>query len=35
MKGLLDTGADVTINIPEPWHTNWPLQEADVQFLGI
>ena len=35
MEGLLDMGADVTINILEPWHTNWLLQEADVQFLGI
>ena len=35
MEGLLDTGADVTIITPESWHLNWPLQEADVQFLGI
>ena len=26
---------DVTIITPESWHPNWPLQEADVQFLGI
>ena len=28
-------GANVTIITPESWHLNWPLQEADVQFLGI
>ena len=32
---LLETGVDVTIITPESWHPNWPLQEADVQFLGI
>ena len=26
---------DVTIITPKSWHLNWPLQEADVQFLGI
>ena len=35
IDGLLDTGADVSIITPEPWHPNWPLQEVDVQFLGI
>ena len=33
--GLIDTGADVSIITPESWHQNWPLQEADVQLLGI
>ena len=33
--GLIDTGADVSIITPKSWHTNWPLQEADVQLLGI
>ena len=33
--GLIDTGADVSIITPESWHPNWPLQEADVQLLGI
>ena len=33
--GLLDMGVDVSIIIPESWHSNWPLQEADVQILGI
>ena len=33
--GLVDIGADVSIITPESWHPNWPLQEADVQFLGI
>ena len=34
MEGLLDMGADVSIITPEYWHLNWPLREADVQFLG-
>ena len=33
--GLIDTGANVNIIIPESWHSNWPLQEADAQLLGI
>ena len=33
--GLIDTGAEVSIITPESWHLNWPLQEADVQLLGI
>ena len=33
--GLIDTGADVSIITPESWHPNLPLQEADVQLLGI
>ena len=28
-------GADVSIITPESWHPNCPLQEVDVQFLGI
>ena len=35
IEGLLDTGADVSIITPESWHPNWPLEEVDVQFLGI
>ena len=35
IEGLLDTGVDVSIITPESWHPNWPLQEADVQLLGI
>ena len=31
----LDTGVDVTIITPESWHADWPLQEADIKFLGI
>ena len=33
--GLMDTGVNVSIITPESWHPNWPLQEADVQLLGI
>ena len=32
--GLIDTGVDMSIITPESWHPNWPLQEADVQFIG-
>ena len=28
--GLIDMGVEVSINTPESWHTNWPLQEANV-----
>ena len=35
IEGLLDTGVDVSIITPETWHLNFPLQEADVQLLGI
>ena len=35
IEGLLDTGTDVTIITPESWHPDWPLQKADIQFLGI
>lgn len=35
LEGLVDTGADVTIITPKSWHPNWPLQEVDVQLLGI
>ncbi|KAL6067262.1 hypothetical protein STEG23_006100 [Scotinomys teguina] len=31
----VDTGADVTIIAPEFWHPNWPVQEVNVQLLGI
>ena len=27
--------ANMTIITPESWHTDWPLQEADIQFLGV
>ena len=26
---------DVSIITPESWHLHWPLQEVDIQFLGI
>ena len=35
IKGLMNRGADVIIITPKSWHPNWPLKEADVQFLGI
>ena len=35
IKGLLNMGLNVTIFTSESWHSNWPLQDADVQFLGI
>ena len=35
MVGLLDTGADVTTNSPKSWHPDWPLQEVNIQLLGI
>ena len=35
IEGLIDKGADVSIITLESWHLNWPLQEADIQFLGI
>ena len=35
IEGLLDTGANVTIINPESCNPDWPLQEADIQFLGI
>ena len=28
--GLIDMGVDMSIITPESWHSNWPLQEADV-----
>ena len=35
ITGLLDPGVDVSIITPESWHPHWPLQEVDIQFLGI
>ncbi|KAL6088743.1 hypothetical protein STEG23_001901 [Scotinomys teguina] len=35
LRRLVDTGADVTIIAPEFWHPNWPVQEVNVQLLGI
>ena len=35
IEGLLDMGVDMSIITSESWHPNWPLQEADVQFLKI
>ena len=35
IEGLLDIGVDVTIITSESWHLDWPLQETDIQFLGI
>ena len=35
ITGLLDTGVDVSIITSESWHLHWPLQEVDIQFLGI
>ena len=32
---LIDMGVDMTIITPESWQPNWPLQEADVQLIGI
>ena len=29
------TGADVSIISPESWHPSRPLQEVNIQFLGI
>ena len=34
IEGLLYTGVDVSIIIPESWFLNWPLQEVAIQFLG-
>ena len=31
----MDTSEDVSVISPESWHPNWPLQEVNVQFLGI
>lgn len=31
----LDTGADVTIILPKFRHSDWPLQEVNIQLLGI
>ena len=31
----VDTGVDVTIISSESWHLNWPLQDVNVQLLGI
>ena len=33
--GLIDTGVDVSIIIPESSHPNWPHQKADAQLLII
>ena len=35
IEGLLHTGTDVSIISPESQHPSWPLQEVNVQFLGI
>ena len=35
ITGLLDTGIDVSIITPESWHPHWPLQEVEIQFLGL
>ena len=35
IEGLLDPGVAVAIITPESWHPDWPLQEVDIQFLGI
>lgn len=35
LSGLVDTGEDVTIIIPEFWHPTWPIQGVNVQLLGI
>ena len=35
IEGLVDTGADVIIIAPKLWHPGWPLQEANVQLLGV
>ena len=34
IEGLLGTSTDMSIITPDSWHANWPLQEADAQFLG-
>ncbi|KAL6094337.1 hypothetical protein STEG23_002841 [Scotinomys teguina] len=34
-ESSVDTGADVTIIAPEFWYPNWPVQEVNVQLLGI
>ena len=33
--GLIDIGEDVSIITPESCQSNWSLQDADVQLLGI
>ena len=35
VEGQLDPVVDVSIITPESWNPNWPLQEVDVQVLGI
>ena len=35
IKGLVDTGMDVTIISSESWQPNWPLECINVQFIGI
>ena len=35
IEGLLDMGVDVNIITPQSWHPAWPLQEADILFLGV
>ena len=35
IQGLVDMEADVSIITPQSWHARWPLQEVDIQFLGI
>ncbi|KAL6030846.1 hypothetical protein STEG23_024726 [Scotinomys teguina] len=35
LRRLVVTGADITIIAPEFWHPNWPVQEVNVQLLGI
>lgn len=35
MEGLIDIGAALTIISPKSWHLDWPLQEVNIQILGI
>ena len=35
IEGLLDTGVDMIIITPESWNPESPVQEVDIQSVGV